>query len=88
MSETIYAPFQPPFKYNDEGQWIEDSKGQRLLDMRGWGYLTGQGSEALGMDLEAAAEIQDKIGQHVTALMNEADFAQQIENIWRMMSTT
>ena len=36
-----YAPWQPPFRYNMDGQWIEDAKGQRMLDMRGWGYLTG-----------------------------------------------
>jgi hypothetical protein len=65
-----YWPWTPPFRYNACGQWIEDSKGQRLLDMRGWGYLTGNGSEALGMEENAAAEIQDRIGRGVTDMMN------------------
>lgn len=68
-SATGYAPWQPPFCYNMDGQWIEDSKGQRMLDMRGWGYLTGKGSEALGMDEDAAAKIQDDIGKHVAELL-------------------
>lgn len=67
---TCYAPWQPPFRYNMDGQWIEDSKGQRMLDMRGWGYLTGEGSEALGMDEDAAAKIQDKIGRRTAELLN------------------
>ena len=53
-----------------DGQWIEDSKGQRMLDMRGWGYLTGKGSEALGMDEDAAAKIQDDIGKRTAELLN------------------
>jgi hypothetical protein len=65
-----YAPWQPPFRYNMDGQWIEDSKGQRMLDIRGWGYLTGKGSEALGMDEDAAAKIQDAIGKRTADLLN------------------
>lgn len=67
---TGYAPWQPPFSYNMDGQWIEDSKGNRMLDMRGWGYLTGKGSEALGMDEDDAAKIQDAIGQRTAELLN------------------
>ena len=69
-SSTHYAPFEPPFRYNFDGQWIEDSRGQRLLDLRGWGYLTGMGSGALGMPPQAAAGIQDAIGCRVVDLMN------------------
>lgn len=65
-----YAPWQPPFRYNMDGQWIEDSKGERMLDMRGWGYLTGKGLEALGMDEDAAAKIQDSIGKRTADLLN------------------
>ena len=63
-----YSPWVPPFSYNYEGQWIEDSQGQRLMDVRGWGLLTGKGS--LGMMEETAARIQDAIGLRVTGLMN------------------
>jgi hypothetical protein len=70
LSTSCYAPWQPPFRYNMDGQWIEDSKGHRMLDMRGWGYLTGKGSEALGMDVDAAAKIQDNIGKRTVELLN------------------
>lgn len=63
-----YAPWKPPFRYNVEGQWIEDTQGQRLLDVRGWGFLTGKG--ACNLDEDDAAKIQDAIGVHVTELMN------------------
>lgn len=65
-----YAPWQPPFRYSMDGPWIEDSKGQRMLDMRGWGYLTGKGSEALSMDEDSAAKIQDNIGRRTAELLN------------------
>lgn len=66
-----YLPWKPPFVYNCEGQWIEDSCGSRVLDLRGWGYLTGKGSEALKLDEDRAAAIQDKLGAHVVKLLNQ-----------------
>lgn len=65
-----YTPWKPPFVYNRDGQWIEDVEGNRMLDMRGWGYLTGKGSQALGLGEDEAAKIQDTIGAHVTGLLN------------------
>ena len=77
-AKTIYGPFVPQFKYNRDGQWIEDATGNRLLDLRGWGFLTGQGSAALNMSEDEAAQIQDRIGEHVTGLMNRnADTVRQ-----------
>ena len=66
-----YAPFKPPFRYNADGVWIEDSAGERLLDMRGWGFLTGGGSAACGLEEQVAADIQDQIGKHVAELMSK-----------------
>lgn len=63
-----YAPWKPPFVYNRDGQWIEDSKGNRVLDLRGWGFLTGKGS--LGLDENIAAGIQDALGVHVAGLLS------------------
>ena len=65
-----WAPWQPPFRYNRDGQWIEDSKGRRMLDIRGWGYLTGNGPDALGMDEDEAARIQDSIGKLTADRLN------------------
>jgi hypothetical protein len=64
-----YDPWKPPFTYNFEGQWIEDSNGERLLDLRGWGFLTGQGGKALGWMEARAARCQDAVGKHVAELM-------------------
>lgn len=65
-----FPPWQAPFRYNDAGQWIEDAKGERLLDVRGWGHLTGKGSTALGLDDQTAARLQDNLGRRVAELMN------------------
>jgi len=51
-------------------QWIEDSEGNRILDMRGWGFLTGRTSFSRNMDETEAAKIQDSIGRRVATLMN------------------
>lgn len=64
---SIYAPWIPPFRYDVDGQWIEDSKGQRMLDVRGWGFLTG----FLGVHRDIAAEIQDRLGRRIAELLNE-----------------
>ena len=66
---ACYAPFKPPFKYDGMGQCVFDNDGQLILDMRGWGFLTGTGG--LGYDAEKAASIQDKIGERITQIMNE-----------------
>ena len=68
-NREIYAPWKPPFRYEDFGTQIVDSGGQKILDMRGWGFLTGQGS--LAMDSAKAEEIQIRIGNRVAELMNE-----------------
>jgi hypothetical protein len=63
-----YEPYKPPFKYNLDGQWIEDSAGNKLFDIRGWGFLTGNGG--LRMNPKDAALVQDSIADHVVKLMN------------------
>ena len=37
---------------------IHDKKGNRVIDVRSWGYLTGRGG-GLALDSEVASEIQD-----------------------------
>ena len=66
----VYRPFKPPFVYDVHGQLINDSEGDRVLDMRGWGRLTGRGSRAAGFSDELGAAIQDRIGRRVVELMN------------------
>lgn len=41
-----------------------------VIDVRSWGYLTGGGHGALGLDQDAAASEQDAFGQLVADLLN------------------
>lgn len=64
-----YAPFKPPFKYDEMGNYIFDSEGNMIVDVRGWGFLTGIG--AMGYDQEKAMRIQDGIGHRIARIMTE-----------------
>ena len=70
MISDAFKPWTPPFSYNKDGQWIQDSLGNRFMDLRGWGFLTGHGSQGLGMNEDKAADIQDTVGERVVVLLN------------------
>lgn len=44
--------------------WADGLKGGRthMIDVRGWGYLTGRGMGALGLDNVTASRLQDELG--------------------------
>jgi hypothetical protein len=67
-----FEPWTPPFRYDHNR--IVDAKGHLILDMRGWGFLTGMGGistgASLGLDPDKAAELQDKAGKNVAKAMN------------------
>jgi len=44
--------------------WADSLKGGRthMIDVRGWGYLTGRGTGALDLDTKDAERIQDELG--------------------------
>ena len=65
-----YDPFKPPFRYDSMGVCIFDSDNNLILDLRGWGYLTGGGG-GLGYDSEKAALIQDNIGKRIAEIMTK-----------------
>jgi len=69
MSENLYHPFIPPFKYDADTSKIFDSKNNVIVDIRGWGYLTGRG--ALALSEEEAIKIQDRIGAEIARTMNK-----------------
>lgn len=60
--------WKAPFRYDAEGQIITDANGERALDVRGWGYLTGRGAE--GIDVVTAIRIQDDFGASVVRILN------------------
>lgn len=61
---TNYA--KPPFRYDRNGAMIWDSAGNKVLDVRGWGYLTTEG----GLNALQAADVQDEFGQRIVDLLN------------------
>jgi hypothetical protein len=69
MNNQTYEPFKPPFRYRPDFADICDARSQKMLDIRGWGHLTGAG--ALNMGSEEAAAIQNGIGERVAKLVTE-----------------
>jgi hypothetical protein len=67
MFESAKRYYVPPFRYDDCGAFITDANGDRILDMRGWGHLTGQGAHGLKHD--AATKIQDQTGEDLAKLL-------------------
>lgn len=59
----------PPFRYDPEGSCVWDAKNNMILDVRGYGYLTGKGS--LGLSDVVAYEVQDQVGTHIAGLLND-----------------
>lgn len=62
-----YSPWVPPFK--SQKGCIFDNEGNKVCDMRGWGFLTGVGGVALAP--ESAAGIQDAMCERIAGLMNK-----------------
>jgi hypothetical protein len=61
-----------PFTYHDEGGIITDAHGSRIIDIRGWGRLTGTGSEGRGLPERVASVIQDDIGVALADFLNSS----------------
>lgn len=57
-----------PVKYDANGQSILDRNGSKVLDIRGWGYLTGGGG--LKLEEKVASKMQDELGEKVTHWLN------------------
>ena len=49
---------------------IHDASGSTVLDVRGWGMLTGRG--AMRLSQEEAIEIQDEYGKNIVDILNNA----------------
>lgn len=61
-----FSPWVPPFNFYETS--VFDSKGHRVCDLRGWGFLTGSG--ACNLPEAEAAKIQDKMGESIVDLLN------------------
>lgn len=60
--------FLPPFRYSIGSIWGSGAGAEKVLDIRGWGHLTGAGAHNL--PAEQAEKIQDEIGEHIARLLN------------------
>ena len=65
-----------PFSILKGTNWIvgKDHHGDicHVLDQRGWGYLTGKGQAALGLDNITASQMQADMQQWVVDALNAA----------------
>lgn len=64
-----WSPFIPPFRFDPAGTMIFDAKNRVVLEVRGWGFLTGTGGLGLS-DLEAD-KIEISFGKRVAEAMNQ-----------------
>jgi len=57
-----------------EGEMLEEvgKEHAKVLDMRGWGYLTGGGHGALGLSQEDASKIQDDLARRIVDWHNSS----------------
>ncbi len=59
-----------PWSVDSQGLYILDANGRKLLEVRGWGRLTGRGSEGLGLSEEVASKAQEELARHVVEVVN------------------
>lgn len=61
--------FTPPFRHDGGMIWDSGPGAGRIVDIRGWGHLTGTGAHNLNGVV--AAKIQDQIGDSIAKLLTE-----------------
>lgn len=59
-----------PVALDEHGLFIHDANGSRVVDIRGWGRLTGLGHGAMGLPSKDANAIQHAVGRHIVAALN------------------
>lgn len=62
--------FTPPFKYEPDGAFIVDANWNKVIDIRGWGYLNG----FLKMSKEDSTKVQDAMAERLVKFMNSEEF--------------
>jgi hypothetical protein len=61
--------FPLPATYDAE-KGIVFIEGKEFIVIRGWGYLTGGGTFALGLSHDEALEIQNSFGEYIAQILN------------------
>jgi len=62
--------FPGPYTYDTHGCFIRDANNTKILDLKGWGRLTGLGEGGLAMTPENAMELQDEFGAFLSEMLN------------------
>lgn len=74
MAGKLHGPYRTDaFACKIYGTSDKDGGDTTVLDIRGWGYLTGQGHGALGMDHGPAFDEQKEFAQRVVDALNAAE---------------
>ena len=60
-------PYEPPFRLDPNVGWIFDTNGMHVLDVRGWGALTGNPHR---IPEDKACDVQDAFGEKVCRVLN------------------
>jgi hypothetical protein len=82
MSDPMALPWS--VDQHGLGIWCASLKGgeTKIIDIRGWGYLTGQGHGALGLSGTEAMAIQKSIAERVVRAVNdEAELRARIQTL-------
>lgn len=78
--------FVAPFKYDAHSAIVFDSKGTHVLDVRGWGHLTG--GAAMRLRDDEANRITDTFGSTVAWLLTHAPALLRATQLARQMSSS
>ena len=62
IEKVVLSKFKLPLKYDNHGQFILDSNGRMVADVRAWGYL---------QYFPDAEKLQDTLGEMITKAFNE-----------------
>ncbi len=62
--------YRLPLRYDHRGAIIFDADDRNVLDVRGWGHLTGHGADGLGLSDKNGTLAQDTFGAFVVARVN------------------
>lgn len=67
LSAVTGGPFDTPWRRYRTAIFGTSFDGgdSRVADVRGWGYLTGKGHGALGLDPDEASKVHDALGDFI-----------------------
>lgn len=62
--------FPPPYKHYMGAIWVQNDGEHKMLDVRGWGHLTGRGQKRFISDDATAEKVQDEMGNWAANALN------------------